>query len=214
MSVFAGSRWKWFFSSFLFLFFKDDKDAQRRKLSAERRHHLAGVYMCNFPPSSRAREECLFKFPRGGGLQQKMDTFPLAEIAGLFSEVVAVSVLYVKCVFKIPQIDNRDIFYTYLFCWLKATQTNHRSHSTASWQITPIAFCGKFLNPMSITVQLHLVFILTVALFQYPWHLRRQGCDQSMRCCCFSKTRRDRYRHMSRIFMGAPVVCHHNYGVM
>ena len=43
-----------------------------------------------------------------------MDAFPLAEIAGLFSEAVAVSVLYVKCVFKIPQIDNRDIFYTYL----------------------------------------------------------------------------------------------------
>lgn len=54
------------------------------------------------------------QIPAWGGLQQKMDAFPLAEIAGLFSEVVAVSVLYVKCVFKIPQIDNRDIFYTYL----------------------------------------------------------------------------------------------------
>ena len=47
-------------------------------------------------------------------VQKIMDAFPLAEIAGLFSEAVAVSVLYVKCVFKIPQIDNRDIFYTYL----------------------------------------------------------------------------------------------------
>ena len=43
-----------------------------------------------------------------------MDAFPSAEIAGLFSEAVAVSVLYVKCVFKIPQIDNRE-YILYLF---------------------------------------------------------------------------------------------------
>lgn len=47
-------------------------------------------------------------------LSARSRRFPFAEIAGLFSEIVIVHVLYVLCVSKIPQIDNRDIFYTYL----------------------------------------------------------------------------------------------------
>lgn len=48
------------------------------------------------------------------GYQTQASTFPLAEIAGLFSEIVVLVFCMFKYVSNIHQIDLRVIFYTYL----------------------------------------------------------------------------------------------------